>query len=156
MQYNDWFFVVIFLPAAAALYYLLPLRLRWLSLLISSAAFYLLSCGGRIVILLATTLLVYVTGLCLERIQLGFQEQKKELPKDERKKLKKQTEKKKHHVLVISCILLFAILFSVKYLNFFCGNLNVLLNKLQISSQIPVFHLMMPLGVSFYTLSAAG
>ena len=155
MQYNDWFFVVIFLPAAAALYYLLPLRLRWTALLVFSTAFYLLSCGGRILILLATTLLVYVTGLCLDKIQLSFQEQKKELPKEERKQLKKQTEKKKRHVLVFSCILLFAILFSVKYLNFFCGNLNILLDRLQIASQIPVFHLMMPLGVSFYTLSAA-
>lgn len=155
MQYNDWFFVVIFLPAAVALYYLLPLRLRWLSLLISSTAFYLLSCGGRILILLATTLLVYAAGLRLEKIQLTFQEQKKELPKEERKLLKKQTEKRKRHVLIVSCFLLFFILFSVKYLNFFCGNLNVLLDRLQVSSQIPVFHLMMPLGVSFYTLSAA-
>ena len=96
MQYNDWFFVVIFLPAAAALYYLLPLRLRWTALLVFSTAFYLLSCGGRILILLATTLLVYVTGLCLDKIQLSFQEQKKGLPKEERKQLKKQTEKKKH------------------------------------------------------------
>ncbi|MDD7388954.1 MAG: MBOAT family protein [Lachnospiraceae bacterium] len=155
MQYNDWFFVIIFLPAAVMLYYLLPLRLRYLALLISSAAFYLLSCGGRILILLATTLLVYVTGICLEKIQLEFQERKKGLPKEERKLLKKETEKKKRRVLVFSCLLLFAILFSVKYLNFFCQNLNLLLDRFRISSQIPVFHLMMPLGVSFYTLSAA-
>lgn len=154
MQYNTWLYLLIFLPAAVAVYYLLPLRFRYAALLAASAVFYLLSCGSRIVILLASALLVYVTGLWLEKIQLRFQEKKKELPKEERKLLKKQIEKQKRRVLVCSCLLQFAVLFAVKYLNFFCGNLNLILDQFQTAFRIPVFHLLMPLGISFYTLSA--
>lgn len=154
MQYNYWVYLFVFLPVTVAVYYLLPLRLRYMALLAASAVFYLISCGKRILILLISTLLVYTTGILLEKKQMYFLEKKKELSKEERKLLKKQTEKQKRCILVCSCLLQFSILFAVKYLNFFCSNLNMLLDKLQFSSEIPMFHLLMPLGISFYTLSA--
>lgn len=155
MQYNTWLYLLVLLPLTLAAYYLLPLKRRYLALLAASTVFYLISSGKLIFVLLLTTLLVYVAGLQLEKLQSGFQARKKDLPKPERKQLKKQVEKQKQRVLVLAVIVLFAILFAVKYLNFFCRNLNLVLDQLSISAQIPAFHLLMPLGISFYTLSAA-
>lgn len=154
MQYHYWCYLLVFLPVTVAAYYLLPLRFRYLVLLAASGAFYLISCGGRILILLVSALLVYGTGLLLEKIQSDFLEKKKKLSKEERKILKKQTEKQKRRILILSCLLQFSVLFAVKYLNFFCSNINLLLDHFQFSSRIPAFHLIMPLGISFYTLSA--
>ncbi|MDO5411388.1 MAG: MBOAT family O-acyltransferase [Lachnospiraceae bacterium] len=154
MQYNTWLYLLAFLPLTLAAYYLLPLRLRYLALLAASIVFYTISCGSRILILIGSTLVIYITGCLLEQISEKFQEKKKELSKDERKLLKKQVEHQKRLLLTFSCLLLAGILVLTKYLNFFCSNLNILFEQLKISAHIPAFHFLMPLGISFYTLSA--
>lgn len=51
------------------LYYAIPLRFRWVILLVGSIAFYYLACGMGCLLLLATALLSYASGLGLQSIR---------------------------------------------------------------------------------------
>ena len=49
---------IIFVIASLALYYLMPLKIRWIALLIMSYAFYMISGGVTVAYLLFTTITV--------------------------------------------------------------------------------------------------
>lgn len=152
MQYNSWLYLVVFLGAAVACYYLTPLKHRWMVLLAASAVFYWISCRWLILVLPLTTVPLYFGTLRMERNHQDYKSRKAELERAERKALKAQTERRTRRLLVGLCCLTFGILFFTKYFNFAAGNLNLLLR--QTGGQIPRLHLLMPLGISFYTLSA--
>ena len=79
---------------------------------------------------------------------------KKELDRAARKELKNKTTTKIRYVIAFLCFINFGILFVTKYFNFFGENINALFNALHIPAQIPFLNIFLPLGISFYTLSA--
>ena len=62
-------YMLILLPLSVGLYLILPQKLRRISLLLCSYAFFWAVSGKLIVYLLISTLLVYLFGLWLGRIQ---------------------------------------------------------------------------------------
>ena len=62
-------YMLILLPLSVGLYLILPQKLRRVSLLLCSYAFFWAVSGKLIVYLLISTLLVYLFGLWLGRIQ---------------------------------------------------------------------------------------
>lgn len=154
MQYNSWLYLFPFLGSSLLLYYIFPLKYRWTILLFSSIIFYLLGSRYLILFLLFSTLTIYLATLEMEHRNLEFQKMKSTLEKTERKTQKKLLEKKNKIILFLICLINFGILFFTKYFNFAGENLNHLFSQFNLSAQIPVLHLLLPLGISFYTLSA--
>ena len=154
MQYNSWLYLVVFLGSAVLAYYLMPLKYRWTVLLSASAAFYWISCRWLIAVLPLTTIPLYFGTLRIERNRQDYKSKKADLDHAARKVLKARTEDRNRRLLAALCCLVFGILFFTKYFNFAAGNLNLLLRRLG-DVRIPQLRLLMPLGISFYTLSAA-
>lgn len=154
MQYNSWLYLFAFLAGTVLLYYLVPVRGRWWVLLGASLGFYWISSRKLLVVLLLTSLVIYAGGFWLGRNKDAFRAKKSALDKAERHALKEKLNRKNRFILAVCCVLAFGVLFTTKYFNFFGANLNLLFQSLSCPAHIPILRLMMPLGISFYTLSA--
>jgi len=120
----------IFIAAALILHYALPSRFRWVILLAASLYFY--ACWNVIYVplLLSATALDYVFAKAIS--STPFQSRKKRW-------------------LILSLSLNLFILFLFKYFSFSASSLNALFEGFNIALRIPFFHLLMPLGISFFT-----
>ncbi len=120
---------ILFLAAVAAVYFLLPARMRRGFLLAASYAFYAMWQPLFCVLLAVSTL---VSCLCA----LGF----------ERRWLKRD-----RLWIWIGALYLFGVLFLYKYLDFFCNT------ALSLMGRTADFRSgwLLPVGISFYTFSAA-
>ena len=154
MQYNMPIYLCVFLPAVLGGYYLTPKKYRWAVLLLASFAFYLITGGALIVFILASSLFIYAAGLWLERINQKYAGIIADSDKTQRKAIKQKMNREKKIVTGISASILIGVLLFLKYFNFFGSNINGLINNLFGLTPIPTLSLMLPLGVSFYTLQA--
>lgn len=119
-----------FFALILAIYYILPLRFRWVLLLAGSAIFYA-SADWKMILLIAGSIgISYVAGRKIERAE----------------------QKKEKSAWMIACIvLLVGILGFFKYFGFFAEAVNGLLKGMGLGSESKVFQLVMPLGISYYT-----
>ncbi|MEO1215502.1 MAG: MBOAT family protein [Bacteroidota bacterium] len=129
MLFNSVEFVVFF-TAVFLLYFTTPHKWRWLLLLIASYIFYMSWKVEYILLIVISTLVDYFMG-----IKMG-----QEPLKEKRKKF-----------LYISLISNLSILFSFKYFNFFSESIGGLANFMGLSYSAPLFEVLLPVGISFYT-----
>lgn len=80
--------------------------------------------------------------------------ERKELTGKEKKAFKDAVKKKTRRILVLGIILVLGTLLFLKYFNFFGSNINSLLGIFRVGAVIPTLQLLLPLGISFYTLQA--
>ncbi len=78
--------------------------------------------------------------------------ERKELTGKEKKAFKDAVKKKTRRILVLGIILVLGTLLFLKYFNFFGSNINSLLGIFRVGAVIPTLQLLLPLGISFYTL----
>ena len=131
MLFNSFEFLIFF-PSVVALYFLLPHRFRWVLLLLASYVFYMFWRVDYAIILVVSTLIDYTTG----RMMAQYAD-------DEKKKRKPW--------LWVSLISNLGILFAFKYYNFFGTAAEDLSTLLGMNYAAPVFKLLLPMGISFYT-----
>ena len=161
-----------FLLMTGIVYFIVPKKLQWLVLLIASLLFYILSCGIMAMFLPAAAAVVYAAGLLLsredDRLTLRLKEAADmtamtaagngdDVPirsdnKAAKKALKKQTERKKKKIVAVSVALLILMILSTKYCNFFGSAANSAAGLLGFGKLLPTLHIIMPLGISYYTL----
>lgn len=122
---------IIFVLVSLGLYYLLPKKIRWTALLVLSYAFYFIGGKSTIAYLIFTTLTTYISGLALTKLN--------------EKNTKKSVSKKL--IVAFALICNFGLLFFFKYWDFTAGIIN---------NGLPVFNLILPLGISFYMFQATG
>ncbi|MGZ3537502.1 MAG: MBOAT family O-acyltransferase, partial [Thermodesulfobacteriota bacterium] len=122
-----------FLAFVIAIYFSIPFRFRWVLLLAASYCFYLSTKPKFIVFILLSTVITYYTG-----IQMG-----KRGSKSERKKF-----------LFLGILFNVGLLLVLKYYDFFGDSLNFLFAHLQMGYKIPALHLLLPVGISFYTFKS--
>lgn len=150
------FFAFIFV--GLLVYYLIPLKHRWIVLLVMSYMYYLSYRLKGAVFLIFTTITVYISGIVLEQIQKNADayilENKQLLPKEERKKYKNIVKHKKRVVLVIALILNFGVLSIVKYSNFAILGINGIAEKLGMEMRLSNLGILAPIGISFFTFQA--
>ena len=151
MSYTTITFLI-FLPAAGLLYYIVPKRIQWTVLLAASLTFYILTCGKMTVFLLAATAVIYAAGLALGHLDRSFDSRRKELDRAAKKELKKKTDSKKRAVVLVSVILMVLMIFCTKYFNFFGDIINSITDAISHSRPVPALQILMPLGISYYTL----
>ena len=142
MSYTAFTFII-FMLVTMLLYFIMPRRARWgvlLALLVFS--------------LLATTVSVYLSGLALGRINTQFHLAKKTVPKEEKKALRQKTASKKKLVVFLAVLFNFGLLLFFKYFNFFGETVNSIFSLFADGSLVPHLKLIMPLGISYYTLQS--
>lgn len=127
MIFSSILFIYYFLPILLIFYFIVPSKYKNLTLLIFSLIFYFLGEPKYIITLLLSCIINYI--------------------------ISKQIEKNKHSklYLIISLIYNIGSLLIFKYTDFFINNINNIFNI-----NIPYMHIIMPIGISFYTFQILG
>ncbi|MBP6976903.1 MAG: MBOAT family protein [Bacteroidales bacterium] len=120
---------LIFLPAVVVIYFVLPARRRWMLLLAASYFFYLSNRIEYGILILITTLVDYFVALKIHQTA---------------------SVKGKKGYLAISLIANLGMLAGFKYLDFFSESVNLLLHSFHIQGGLPVFGILLPVGISFF------
>lgn len=128
MVFSSLLFLYRFLPFVILAYFIIPKRFRNLILFIASLIFYAWGEPVYILIMFFSTIVDYSHGMLVQRF------------KD------RGDMKKARYVLASSMILNLSILGFFKYSDFLLENINHILNL-----NIPLFELILPIGISFYT-----
>ncbi|PHR45589.1 MAG: membrane-bound O-acyltransferase family protein [Fluviicola sp.] len=134
MLFNSFEFLLFF-PTVVLLYYFIPVKFRWLFLLISSYYFYMNWKPVYAFLIFFSTIITWTAGILISQ--------------NKNKRLKKT-------VLVGSLVINLSILFTYKYLGFINDNLNELINFFNLRMEIPDFDILLPVGISFYTFQSVG
>ena len=59
--------------------------------------------------------------------------------------------RRRRHVLAVSMVANLGILFAFKYFDFFAGSVVAGLHRLGVAANLPLLHVALPVGISFYT-----
>ena len=153
MTINSLEFVV-FVAIVCLLYFLMPKKIKWIVLLLSSYIFYFINSGKLMIFMLLTTVSVYLSALFMGKIDEKAKMATMGLEREQKKVIKQKANKKKKLVIILGLIFNFGILMLLKYGNFIIGNINDLGKILSINSEIPFMNVLLPLGISYYTLQA--
>ena len=138
---------LLFLLIVVLIYYLLPKKVRYIWLLGVSYFFYMQWNPLYITLLFVCTLITYIGGLIIEQL-------KNNVKSDERAQKQKQS---KINLCLIICILLnLAFLAFFKYFSFGISLLNRILFWVHVSPILWNHNILLPVGISFYTLQALG
>lgn len=154
MTYWNSLFAGVFLPLTIILYNVLPQKHRWKVLLVASYIFFWSISGKLLIYLLATTLIMYVLGLWLGKIQEKRDEILKNTEKEKKKQIKQEYIKKQRKVAILGAVLLIGILVVLKYSKFLGTNINSLMELLNLPIKLKIHKFLIPIGISFYTLQA--
>ena len=126
---------IFFLPFTVFLYYLLPFRWRWAILLAASYFFYILWHVEFALVLLTATLVSWYAALKMGEIR------------KKRPRLK---------YLVLTLVINLGMLIFFKYLGFFSGIVNQFAGMTGAGFRIPMYSILVPVGISFYTFQTTG
>ena len=136
------------LAASAIVYYIVPLKFRWIVLLVESVAFYVAIDTYLIAFICSTILTVYFGARYIQR------NNDRASADDNADKVK--IKKKNKAMIALIIIFNLGIIGFLKYFNFLGGTINSLLALFGAQARIPFLKLFLPLGISFYTLQAIG
>ncbi len=133
MVFSSLEFLFRFLPIFLLLYYLTPNRWKNAALFLGSIVFYAIGELKYVILLLSSVVINYAMGWCMGKRETG-----------------------RKVFLTLALLFDFGMLFFFKYSGFVMENLNVLAEKLTGRADcLPVPHLALPLGISFYTFQIA-
>ena len=126
MVFSNLNFIFIFLPVFFAIYYVVPYKMKNLTIVAGSLLFYFIGCidmPEHLVIFISSIAVDYYAGIYMET-----------------------NAKYKKQILVASIVFHIICLVSFKYSNFVLGQLNTIYfdNKF-------IFNIVQPIGISFYT-----
>lgn len=138
---------ILFLPIVVLLYYLLPGKVRLFWLLGVSYYFYMQWNPEYVILLFSCTVITYAGGLFLEY----FGDHQSDNENEQRK------NRGKRKICFIVCLLLnLGILAFFKYFFFGISLVNQVLSRLHVSEISWNYDILLPVGISFYTLQALG
>ena len=130
MNFNSGAFLI-YLPVTVGLYWLLPHRLRKYWLLAASWFFYMYWNPLLILLLIASTVIDYSCGRGMEAAS--------------------DRPGRRKALLMVSVCMNLGLLFFFKYWDFFGQTVNLLAEGIGLSYRVPALHLILPVGISFYT-----
>lgn len=150
----------IFVVIALIIYYAVPVKNRWIVLLLASISFYGIVCFKYMPYIVITTITTYIGAIIIENIQdkskAYLKEHKAEWTKEQKTEYKNKITSKKRWVLATVLIFNFGILSVLKYCNFFIDTFVSILKLFNITIKSPNLGWVLPLGISFYTFQAMG
>jgi alginate O-acetyltransferase complex protein AlgI len=122
----------LFFPIVTFLYFTIPHKYRWLLLLISSCVFYAFFKWEYILILFFTIVIDYFAAIWIDKSQ----------------------GKERKWALAISLIANIGVLALFKYYYFLIDNLNSVTFRINGTTYQPLWHFILPIGLSFHTFQA--
>ena len=134
MLFNSLEFLIFF-PVVTLVYFVIPKKLKNFWLLVTSYYFYMCWQPAYALLILLSTVTTFLCSIAIDKATI-------------------QAAKKAS--LVLSLCINLAILFLFKYYGFFSENITWLFGKIGIEVNMPVFDLLLPVGISFYTFQALG
>ncbi len=134
MLFNSFSFLLFF-PSICLLYFALPARYRWVLLLAGSYYFYMNWIPVYALLLFLSTIITYFCALLIHKTHHAS---------------------KKKAFLLFSLVSNFSILFFFKYFNFINESVFELLSQFNMRWEVPNLHILLPVGISFYTFQAVG
>lgn len=135
MIFNSYEFLVFF-PAVILVYFIVPRKIRYIWLLITSYYFYMCWNPKYAILIIISTGVTYFSGILIYKANQN-----------------RKSAKYKKWVVAISFIVNIGILVFFKYSGFVVYNLNILLERMNINP-INSFDIMLPVGLSFYIFQA--
>ena len=156
MAYHTGIYLLLFLPAVLLLYQLTPKKSRWITLLAAGYLFFWICSGKLVLYLLGTTLFTHYIAVWISWIKTKCNDETAGMQRTEAGTIKKAYKKKEKAILVFGICVLLGILAYLKYYNFFIQNVNVLLAQGGSSLALGTKQMLIPVGISFYTLQAIG
>lgn len=139
MLFNSVHFILFF-PVVTLMYFLIKPKFRWMWLLFSSYYFYM-SWNPKYAILMAfSTMVTYTSGILISNSN----------------KISSYIKSKRIKILVVifSLAINLGILFFFKYYEFFFYNVSRIFSIANIKINYPMFDIILPVGISFYTFQA--
>ena len=127
------FSFLLFISATLLVYFTVPRRSQWIVLLVASYVFYASAGVKQLLFLVLTTIISFSAGFLLAGVK---------------------NKNKKKFILASALVLDFGLLVFLKYYNFAASGINALLAGTGFA--LPVFKLLLPLGISFYIFQSAG
>ncbi len=140
MLFNSTEFLLFF-PVAVLLYFVFPKKIRNYWLLVCSYFYYMCWNPKYIALLVASTVVTYLSGLGMEWAKNSGKEEK-------------QIVRIKNWIVAASFILNIGLLFYFKYINFAMDTITRIMAKFGITVTAPVFDVVLPVGISFYIFQA--
>ena len=154
LSYFSFSYLGLILPVTVLLYALVPKKLRRVVLLAAGYWIVVRISGVLVFYLITSTLLMHGAGLWMDAEQEASKKRIAKAPKEDRKVLRKSAQKRRKAIAAFGIAEQLGILLVLKYSGFFAENLNLLLRALKAGSLLPVPHLLLPIGISFYTMQA--
>lgn len=154
VNYCNTLYFLIFLPIVILIYNITPKKHRPKILLLASYIFFFSISGKLIIFLIFSSLSIHHFGLWLESIKSEKDEILKNVQKEDKKEIKITYKKKEKRIIILAILIHLGLLVFLKYTKFFGININNLLAQLKVNYQIPLPKLLIPIGISFYTLEA--
>ena len=150
MSFVSAFFLA-FIAVVTVVYFVMPKTVRWVVLLVASYLFFFINSHFLILVLFAQTLVTYLCGRWM-----GIIDDKLALPADAdraaKRAAKSEAKRLKKRAVHVGVVFNIGVWLFLKYFNFFADNANFILQLFNI--QIPSLGLLVPIGLSFYTLQA--
>lgn len=125
MIFSSITFLFYFLPIVLAIYYIVPKKIKNIVLLISSFIFYAYGEPRYVFLMFFSILVTYIFGLLIDKYK---------------------NKKYVRGILISAICINLGLLVYFKYIDFIIQNIN-----LWLSAQIDLLHVLLPIGISFYT-----
>jgi D-alanyl-lipoteichoic acid acyltransferase DltB (MBOAT superfamily) len=154
MSYCSPIYFLVILPVFILAYGITPKKHRSKVLILLSYVFFWLISNKLLVYLIISTLSIHHFGIWLKYIKIERDNKLAEAKKEDKKDIKETYNKKEKRVLLLAVILHIGCLVLLKYTPFFLTNVNSILKLLHISLNFNIPKLLIPIGISFYTLQA--
>ncbi len=147
-----------FCLCSVALFLIFPPKHRWMSLLISSIRFYLISSGKLVCFILLTSVTSWYAARMLEQIAEKGKEalNAPDIPKEEKKELRRQTAKKRKTVVNAALVVNIGLLILFKVSKYFTAAFTYLRGLFTGGRTGDAIRVVVPLGISYYTFSTVG
>lgn len=134
MKFSSLFYLA-FLSIVVFLYYLIKSRYRWMLLLLASYYFYASWKPAYLFVIVGTTVINYFVAVIMAR---------------------HNEKKRRRKFLLISLALGLGLLFLFKYFDFFSASIQDIFRGTGLFFNSPLLNLIMPIGLSFYTIQTIG
>ena len=119
---------IVFISTTFVLYFIFPKKYQWFVLLLFSYIYYYLNSKSLILVLIFSSIFTYIMGKLI---------------------YKEENNRKKKILEISSIVIILSSLILTKYINFIIENINSIFSR-----NIENLNLLLPLGISYYTLQA--
>lgn len=143
---------LVFVTALLPVYYVAPVRGRWIVLLIASLVFYAASGWQGLCYLLAVALLTWAGAICVDRLR----GQEKAASAREDRAAAHKIQKRRKAVIALILLLCLGALVFIKYFDALRSGANSVFAALSWNVQLPALNLLVPLGLSYFTFQSVG